>query len=87
MDPKKDHNIEFKLITPSKQTLIDTGKIAVPDNPSFDTKLPAEASGLMLNLDFRNLPVRENGEYKGVVIVNDTILSEYPLFIFAQELT
>lgn len=85
MDPKNSHTIEFQLISPTGQIAIDTKKIEIPSNEGFDKNMPSEAGGVMINLDFRNFPFREKGEFKGLVLVDGTSIGEYPLIIFPQE--
>lgn len=85
LDPDSEHKIRFRLLTPSGSSAMDTNDISLPKNTGFDRLLPLELNGLMINLDFRNVALREIGEYKGVVLVNDEVIGDYPLDVYPEE--
>lgn len=85
LDPDSEHNIRFQLLTPSGSSAMDTNDISLPKNTGFDRNLPKDVNGLMLNLDFRNVALREIGEYKGIVFVNNEAIGNYPLDVYPEE--
>ncbi|SEB15658.1 hypothetical protein SAMN05421743_12128 [Thalassobacillus cyri] len=85
IDPHKTHTVQFILESPEGDTPIKTDPINVPKNNNFDASLPDEANGFVFNLDFRNVPFKVKGEYKGKIIFNNELLGEYPLMFYPQE--
>ena len=85
IDPKRDYKIQFQLLHPSGNIAVDTNEINLTSPPIADQTLPSDSHGAMLNFDFRNVPLREIGEYKGVVKVDGEVIGEYPLYVSPLE--
>lgn len=68
LDIKQDesHRLRYTFKSPDnvQAILIDTGDINIPSEYST-RELPDDMNGLMLNLDFRNIPFKTEGEYIG----------------------
>ena len=49
--------------------------------------MPAEYQGFLMNMDIRNLVLRENGEYLFCIYVNDELVGtqEVPIFQRAEQ--
>lgn len=71
----------FRLLfkhTDSQEVVFDTGIIEFPiQNKS---KLPKHLDGTMVNLDLRNVVIKDQGEYFTEVIFDDEKIGEYPIW-------
>jgi hypothetical protein len=87
LDPDKKNTIRFTLNAPNENEkyVVDTGNIDLDPNHAFDRRLPIEANGFMMNMDFRNVPFRIEGKYLAKVNVNGELVGEYPVFVYGQE--
>lgn len=84
IDPKKEHILSFKFRNPKGEYVLNAENINVAKNSAFDDNLPKEAAGLMFNFNFRNVPLTEEGVYVGLVYVDDELIGEFPLHVYAQ---
>lgn len=82
--PNSEHLLQFQLKNPSGSIAADSNEIRLPTSPDSDKNLPPEANGLMMNFNFRNVGLREVGEYKGVVTFDGEVIGEFPLQVYPQ---
>lgn len=87
MDPELTQKIRFTLAHSEDpdQIIVDTNDINIGANPNIDRTLPKEANGIMLNMDFRNVPFKKQGKYIGKIIFNGELLEEKVVYVFPQE--
>lgn len=79
MDINSSHILRFVFKSPKGEeaSIIDTGDVIIQIPDDID---PAdEIHALMLNMDFRNIPLRHKGVYKGQVYFDKILLGEYPI--------
>jgi len=69
MDTEQSNTIRFTFSSPKKEIIIDTNSITLQPQPMEQGHLPPELRGMMMNLDFRNVPLREEGEYYSEVFL------------------
>lgn len=74
----------FRSPNPHEESLVDTGYIEIPSNMA-DSELPEDMRGIIMNMDFRNVPFRQNGEYYSDIYVNGTLLGTFPIKVRGRE--
>lgn len=68
------------------EVLADTGILPIaPFNEQLFTNLPADLRGITFSLDFRNIPLRQNGKYKTIFYWNGENIGEYPFHVWGKE--
>lgn len=63
------NKIKFKILTPNSDVIQESTEEAIPVIGQEDS-LPVEFHGFVLNLDIRNLVVKDEGIYKFILFVN-----------------
>lgn len=83
-DRENSHNfrIIFKKVG-EEENLIDTQNQSLPQLPNEG--LPEESSGYMLNMDFRDVVIRNQGKYESQVYFDGKLIGTYPIYAKAVE--
>lgn len=81
LDIKKPIKLGFTIVAPGGDILQNSDDSEIPVINKEDV-LPSEQQGIMLNLDFRNLVIHEEGIYKFALRVNGETLEEQPIPIY-----
>lgn len=81
LDTKKEHKARYLLWGPEEgEPIVDSGEfnLPVPDEPS---DLPMEASGYMMNMNFRNVPFKKEGFYTSEIVFDGQELGKFPVYV------
>lgn len=79
------NRIRFTISDPHGEIIQDSGVSEFPPVPEdVQEILPAEYQGFMMNMDIRNLVLRENGEYLFCIYVNDELVGTQKVPIFQR---
>lgn len=84
LDLSKDYTFQLLFFSPEKdeKPVVDTGLITLPKNQSDEpSDLPKDAQGIMLNMDFRNVPLRHRGTYRTEVMLNGDKIGTFPIWV------
>lgn len=84
MDFTKTNKLRMLFLNPDGTIINDMGEIDLPMQPT-NPKLPPELQGMVLNLDFRNVPIKAPGEYTTKVLVNGNELGAYSISAIASD--
>lgn len=86
LDTSINHKFRFTFASPNpaENLLIDTGEQILHRQPE-PNDLPIEMRGIMMNLDFRNIPFRKDGTYKSEVFVDGSSLGTFPIMVRGKE--
>lgn len=82
LDFEEKQNLQVKFSSPNDDVILDTGVIdldlalTIPDKES---NLPPEFRGAIMNLNFRNVPLRVEGIYRSDVFINSELLGQFPI--------
>ncbi len=79
MEAEVGHTVQYAFKNPSGETLIDTGKISLPQLNEDQLKLPPEMRGVVLNLDFKNVILKEKGTYVSEIFYDDVPIGTFPI--------
>jgi hypothetical protein len=82
VDLNKNNEIQFTIKAPDGKTVQDSGKNIFPALNEEDV-LPEEYRGLMLTLDIRNLVIEIDGIYTFSLWINDELIGERNIPIYA----
>lgn len=77
---------KFRLVfkkTNTTENIIDTNYQPLPQLDNEE--VPGNSRGYMLNMDFRNVIIREEGYYESQVWFDDVLLNTYPIYAKAVE--
>lgn len=87
LNTEHDHVIRIKFINnQTEEVLVDTGDFNFPgSNDPKIIELPEDMRGVMLNLDFRNVILRNTGSYTTEVIVDNEFLGQFPVKVLGSE--
>lgn len=86
LDTDEPHTMQFTLTyTETNEIAIDTGEFNLPVNPNKDPRIPKNALGFMMNLDFRNVPFKHEGKYEAKLFLDKKILETKPIYVYSQE--
>lgn len=80
IDIEATHTLKFILKSPieGEKNVVDTGDITLSiPKPAID--LPKDMHGLTMGMDFRNAPLKYEGEYTGEVYFDGVLIGEYPI--------
>jgi hypothetical protein len=84
IDKDEDHTVQVQFFTPNdgEGPLIDTNTINLTKGSIQEEKsgLPPHLSGMMFNLDFRNVVFKTEGIYKSHVYFDGEFLGEFPIY-------
>ncbi|BBH19845.1 hypothetical protein Back11_11900 [Paenibacillus baekrokdamisoli] len=83
----QDHKIQYLFFAPGEnQPLIDSGEILVNVQISSDQeRLPEYARGIQINMDFRNIIFRKEGDYESEIMFNGDSLGRFPIPVYGIE--
>ncbi|MCF8011302.1 MAG: hypothetical protein K9L17_14015 [Clostridiales bacterium] len=85
LDMHKEHTLRYLFVAPeNEQTLIDSGETNVKPSET-ESDLPPEMQGVLVTLNFRNVPLRYEGIYNSKVIVDGYELGEFPIYVQGRE--
>jgi hypothetical protein len=80
------YSLQVKFLSPQKdEILIDSGVLQLDKQQQSENKLPPEMRGVMFNFDFRNVPFRQEGIYKTVILLNGEEIGEFPIQVKGGE--
>jgi hypothetical protein len=72
----KEYAARYVFKGPDGKIIVDTQKIILSrdnvETPPFD--LPNDMHGVIMNLDFRNVPLKEEGVYESEIFIDDISL-------------
>lgn len=68
----------FKGAETDQPPIIDTGEIVLPIQEKKGN-LPDDMNGIMMNMDFRNIPLQYEGSYNSEIFVDGTSLGIFPI--------
>ena len=77
----QQNRVSFQIFAPNGDIVQNSGTTDIPAFGQKDT-LPPEFQGLVLNLDIRNLIVKEEGIYKLILYINEEPLAAQQIPIF-----
>lgn len=80
------HTIRFVFKGPKEgePPILDTSDITMPVQPKNPT-LPDDMQGAMMNMDFRNVVIRSEGEYFSEIFFDGESLGKFPIKAKAVE--
>lgn len=84
IDIAEPNKIQYKLLSPSGNIIHDTNEIILPIDRTAPAKLPKMYRGIQLNIDLRNLVLKEEGEYESLIVVNGEKLKGYNLPVVVE---
>jgi len=92
IDPtSKEYKLQLKFFNPTlSDPIVDTGVIPIvhdPNQPKPTNDLPEEFQGILVNLDFRNVVLKHEGEYFTEVILDGELLNRVPVYVKGAEQT
>lgn len=77
------NKIKINILDTHKNILQDSGWIEVPPTRSdIPETLPEKYRGFVMNMDIRNLVIREEGEYSFLIYVNEKLIGTQYIPIF-----
>lgn len=89
MDLTRENQFQIKFFKSDApdRTIIDAGPLVIPAGlqDQVSRVLPVEHKGIMINLDFRNIILREVGMYTSEVYLNGDKMGEYPIYAKGEE--
>ncbi len=74
----KQHSLRYIFKDPSGEIVVDTNDIHLPIQ-ELKIDLPKDMNGMLLNMDFRNIALRIEGEYKSEVFIDGQSLGVFPI--------
>lgn len=86
-DVELETSHRFKIIFKHEETgevIIDTGDGEIPSQ-NVEGNLPKEIRGIMLNMDFRNVILRNEGYYVSEIYFDGEPIGEFPIYAKALE--
>ena len=83
VEMNKAHKLQLKIIDATNgEIVVDTEEIQLPIE-SINQRLPLELQGYTFSMDFRNIPINNEGIYKTYVFFDGELLGEYPVHVKA----
>ena len=76
---EKNNILSIQFSDPEGTVINDSGPINIPAFPEGVGNLPKDFRSIMLNMDFRNLPIKHSGLYSLVVNMNDEQIGEFKI--------
>lgn len=81
--PKNGFSIKFQFLDPDGNVVQGAeNNMLVPPIPDEQIKNKKIPLGIQVNMGFRNIVLRERGEYKSRIILNGEIVGTYPIEVF-----
>lgn len=86
VNTQESHRIRYVFYSPveGELPLIDTGEVVLPI-VTEDNGVPIDMQGIMLNLNFRNVPFRLEGAYKSEIYLDGNLLGIFPIKVRGKE--
>jgi hypothetical protein len=85
LDTQDDHTFRFTFTNPQGNVLIDSDTIPMPKVNHNSTNLPPQLRGILMNMEFRNVAFKEEGEYSSEIFVNEESLGRYPIYVHGKD--
>lgn len=87
---EKEYKLQLRFINSAEPNnpIINTGIIPLTYDPNVqppDSELPSEHQGIMINMDFRNAILKNEGDYYTEVILNDEVLGTFTVYVKGAE--
>lgn len=86
LDVSKQHTFRYVFRGPKDEEplIIDTSEISLPQQP-IESDLPEDMRGIMMNLDFRNVAIRNEGIYNSEIFIDGISLGKTPIKVKGRE--
>jgi len=79
VDLSKENTAMIKFVSPNGDVLHSQSfKVS---KPTEKVTLPPEVRGFMITIDFKNVPIREVGDHKTEVYLNEDLVADWHIYV------